>query len=328
MSTDESWSTVSLFDLAAREYMISRVIQVCADLHLFSLLMAEPLSTDELAKRCQAGVRGTEALLIALQALGIVKADEGTWSISPEIAQQNPDEDILAGMVGGYRDWLELADSVRTGAARAEPSFKSDRASMRQFLVGMHLSSWPVATELAAELPLEPHRILDLGGGLGTYSLAICEHFQQATATVLELAGVADLGRQFVSQSKLGARVRFMSGDYLSDPFPRDHDLVLMCNILHQEKPSNVRRLFRKVAACLPSQGWLIIHETMLEEGSAPTLSEALAALNHLLYFGGQAYSEGQVVAWLRSEDLKPQEVRRSGEPGVRVILAQKVVKG
>jgi hypothetical protein len=33
-------------------------------------------------------------------------------------------------------------------------------------------------------------------------------------------------------------------------------------------------------------------------------------------------------VAWLRSEDLKPQEVRRSGEPGVRVILAQKVVKG
>jgi len=324
MKADESRRNLSLFELAAQEYMISRVIQVCADLHVFSLLMAEPLSADTLARRCQASEHGVQALLIALQALGIVSCDGAKWSTRPEHLQQNADEDMLAGMVGGYRDWLELGESIRTGAARAEPSFRRDRASMRQFLVGMHLSSLPVATELAAKLPLEPHRVLDLGGGLGTYSLAVCERFEQATAAVLEIPAVADLGRQFVIQSGLGGRVRFLPGDYAIDPFPRGQDLVLMCNILHQEKPSEIRRLFRKAAACLVPHGWLIIHETVLEEGVTPTLSVALASLNHLLYFGGQAYSEGQIAAWLRSQDLEPREVRRHGEPGTRVILAQK----
>jgi SAM-dependent methyltransferase len=194
---------------------------------------------------------------------------------------------------------------------------------MQQFLLGMHLSSLPMAQELASHLPLStPRRVLDLGGGLGTYALAICQRFAEATATVLELPQVAAIGARLVAGSALAERIRFLGGDYLADPFPSGNDLILMCNILHQEKLNAVKRLFRKAAASLIGAGWIIILETLLDNESC-SLAVALANLNSLLYYGSRNYSEGEIVKWLEAEGLVVRETRHTTEPGVRIIIAQ-----
>jgi len=323
MTTDKP-SEASPFELAAREYMISRVIQAAAAVHLFTSLAAGEQSAESLARASRASVQGIQGLLTALRALNIVAEVEGKWRLRPEVAAQLPDEETLAGLVGGYRDWLTLEEAVRSGGAQAEPSYRHDAASMQQFLLGMHLSSLPVAQDLAAHLPRAPRHILDLGGGLGTYALAICQRFAGATATVLELPQVAAIGARLVAGSPLAERVRFLGGDYLADPFPSGNDLILMCNILHQEKPGAVRRLFRKAAASLAGAGWVVIHETLVDDDGSCSLAVALASLNSLLYYGGRNYGEGEVVKWLEAEGLVVRETRRTAEPGVRIIIAQR----
>ncbi|MBM3187873.1 MAG: methyltransferase domain-containing protein [Chloroflexi bacterium] len=325
MGTPTERDRASIFDLAGSYYMVSRVIQAAAQLGVFAQLASEAQTTEALAARCHASAHGMQALLVALQALGLVARTEGRWSLPPDIRAQLPDEDILAGLVGGYRDWLALEDAVTTGTAAAKPAFDKDPASLRQFLIAMHHSSLPVAREVAAMLAAPgPRRVLDLGGGLGTYAAAICQRFEEARAVVLELPQVASIGRQLVAHVGLGQRIRFLEGDYLATPFPPGNDLILMCNILHQEKPRAVRLLFQKAAEALADGGHLLIHETLLSGEGAADLPTALAALNSLLYYGGETYRAYQIHKWLAAAGLDVQRATPMGEPGVQVIVAQR----
>jgi hypothetical protein len=97
-----------------------------------------------------------------------------------------------------------------------------------------------------------------------------------------------------------------------------------MCNILHQERPKAVRLLLKKAAGALASDGWLLIHETLLEDDSVPSLPVALTALNNLLYYGSKNHHEYQILKWLKASGLSVREVKKSEQPGVRVILAQR----
>jgi SAM-dependent methyltransferase len=319
-------SVPSVFDLAASYYMISRVIQACAQFGVFSQLSSSALSADKLAGRCHISVRGTQALLTALHALDIAEQSEGKWQLVPGIAKQLSDEDMLAGLVGGYQDWLTLEEAVRTGKATVEPSFRRDSATMQQFLVNMHFSSQPIAQELASKLPVSaPRRVLDVGGGIGTYAVAICKRFRHAQAVVLELPEVAAVGERLLARTNLAHRINFLAGDYLSDPFPSDNDLILMCNILHQERPKSVRLLFQKAAGALIDDGWLLIHETLLEDDDVPSLPVALTTLNNLLYYGSKNHHEYQILKWLKASGLNVRDVQRPEQPGVRVIVAQQM---
>jgi len=303
--------------------MVSRVIQTAGTLRLFTLLASGWQSVESLAHASRASVQGIQALLKVLRALNVVSENKGRWTLCPEIAAQLPSEEALAGLVGGYQDWLALEEAVRSGRAQAEPSYHRDAASMRQFLLNMHLSSLPIAQELATHLPVSTlRRVLDLGGGLGTYAIAICQRFPEATAIVLELPQVAAIGTKLVAGSAFAERVRFLGGNYLTDPFPPENDLILMCNILHQEKPNAVRRLFRKAVASLTKAGWIVIHETLVDDEDR-SLAAALASLNSLLYYGSRNYSEEEIIRWLEAEGLVVREIRKTVEPGARIILAQ-----
>mgnify|MGYP005843038719 FL=1 len=305
--------------------MVSRVLQVAAQLGVFGCLASAALSTTVLAERCQASEHGMQALMTALHALELVDIADGQWVLKVEVREQLADEDVLAGLVGGYQDWLALDQAIQSGQAVAEPAYHKGAASLRQFLVSMHFSSLPMAQALAAQLPEPgPRQLLDLGGGIGTYAVAICQRFQGAVATVLELPQVAAIGRQLVGRSSVARRVRFIEGDYLADPFPPDNDLILMCNILHQETPRAVRLLFRKAATALSTEGRLLIHETLLDdETTRVELAVALAALNSLLYYGGQNYREYQIRKWLESAGMEVKDVQRTTQPGVRIITAR-----
>jgi len=125
-----------------------------------------------------------------------------------------------------------------------------------------------------------------------------------------------------VAGSAFAERVRFLGGNYLTDPFPPENDLILMCNILHQEKPNAVRRLFRKAVASLTKAGWIVIHETLVDDEDR-SLAAALASLNSLLYYGSRNYSEEEIIRWLEAEGLVVREIRKTVEPGARIILAQ-----
>ncbi|MFB6197164.1 MAG: methyltransferase, partial [Halobacteriaceae archaeon] len=93
-----------------------------------------------------------------------------------------------------------------------------------------HPDRWPIAQaafELTAELIgddiaealdlAENASVLDLGGGHGLYSIAICEQYPSVTATIFDAPEMADLARENVQSSDHDDRIEFVGGDYETD---------------------------------------------------------------------------------------------------------------
>jgi predicted O-methyltransferase YrrM len=59
-------------------------------------------------------------------------------------------------------------------------------------------------------------------------------------------------------------RVDVMAGDMFADALPRDHDIHLFSNVLHDWDVEKVRPLLAASFAALPSGGLLVIHDAHL----------------------------------------------------------------
>src|SRR5947207_1941111 len=80
-------------------------------------------------------------------------------------------------------------------------------------------------------LDLSTHRqLLDLGGGTGAMSIALCRSFPALRAIVLDLPPVAAVARESVRESGLTDRIEVREGDLVAEPLPGGCDIVLLAN--------------------------------------------------------------------------------------------------
>jgi SAM-dependent methyltransferase len=146
-------------------------------------------------------------------------------------------------------------------------------------------------------IPLEGRRrLLDLGGGPGTYAIHFCRHNPGLKATVFDRPSTREFAERTVARFGLQDRVAFEAGDYLTDPLPGAYDVAWLSHILHGEGPEDAARVVAKAASALAPGGLLIIHEFILDDTLDAPLFPALFSLNMLLgTAGGQAYAEGRL---------------------------------
>lgn len=57
-------------------------------------------------------------------------------------------------------------------------------------------------------------RLLDVGGGQGEYSVAICRKFTRLEAVLFDSSQALAAGRKHVAAEKLGARITFQEGNF------------------------------------------------------------------------------------------------------------------
>lgn len=115
------------------------------------------------------------------------------------------------------------------------------------------------ARELAGDLP--HGRVLDLGAGTGTGTVALARRFPEAEVTALDmLAGMLDRLRHRVGQLGLAGRVRPVEAD-LDTAWPDigSFDLVWASNSMHHL--ADPRRVLTEVFAAVYPGGLLVVAE-------------------------------------------------------------------
>ena len=118
---------------------------------------------------------------------------------------------------------------------------------MRDFILGMHqfaARSGPQFAEALKDLPVR--RLIDVGGGAGTYSIALCAARPEARAEILDLAPVVDITRETARAAGLADRVTARVADYRHDEFGADADALLFSNVLHQESAEVCRSMLAR----------------------------------------------------------------------------------
>jgi SAM-dependent methyltransferase len=317
-------------------------------LDVFSPLSAGPRTAGELADRLSCDERALAMLLNALTALGLLKREGQAYGLTGESAAflVRGKPGYVGPIIRHHRHLLEsfglLPEAVRTGS-RVRGGVQWTEADREDFLLGMFNMAMGIAPRLAplldgllreAGLPGVPARgrLLDLGGGPGTYAIHFCLAHPGLTATLFDLPTTRPFAEATIERFGLAGegvkadRIVFTPGDYTADPVHGAYDLAWLSHILHGEAPDMAARIVRKAAGALVPGGVLMIHEFLLDDSLDGPEFPTLFSLNMLLGTdGGQAYSGAQLSGMLAAAGLT--DIRQLGFTGpnnTRIVAGRK----
>jgi ubiquinone/menaquinone biosynthesis C-methylase UbiE len=318
--------------------MNAKAILAANQLGLFDALAQGPLTPDELAREINVSSRGSTDLTDALCANEYLNREGDRVALSAIsrkwLVRSSPH--FLGNMLQHVNDlwpiWLNLEEAVRTGkppATNYQNWLRDDeyRQMLRRHILGLRDVARLTAPELvrAIKLPRFSTRLLDIGGGHGGYSTALCNRHPSLRATVFDLKATAEIGREIVEREGMADRVEFQVGDFLRDDLGSVYDAVLYFNILHNYPEPDNRAVLAKISNALRKGGALAIWDMFKEQSGEPHLQPSLMALHMLVASGGTSYLMDDVVDWMRKAGFgEPKMKRTRTAPGLTLIVARK----
>ncbi|MGH9720122.1 MAG: methyltransferase, partial [Bryobacteraceae bacterium] len=140
-------------------------------------------------------------------------------------------------------------------------------------------------------------KIVDVGGGHGTFLAAILKATPHAEGIVFDAPEVAEGARQVIGQEGLAARCQAAGGDFFA-AVPEGADAYLLKWIIHDWEDEKAVAILKNCRKAIHPGGRLILFESILAEGNEPDFAK-LMDLNMLVMTGGRERTEAQYKSLL-----------------------------
>jgi cyclopropane fatty-acyl-phospholipid synthase-like methyltransferase len=210
---------------------------------------------------------------------------------------------------------------VRKGTSVAALDHDRDRAPddpyWLMYVLGQYQLARLSSAAVAAAVPLAAgaRSVLDVAGGHGEHSMALCRRHPGLEATVVDLPGAVGVGQGIVEQAGLARRVRFVEGDMFAVDLGGPYDAALCCNIVHHLDPAETMKLFGRIATALPPGAPLCIVDRFDDDGP-------LSLFFHLVSRAGP-YNRDDVANWAIASGFDAPRVRRvTRAPALTLLVA------
>jgi len=291
-------------------------LSVAIELDIFESLDASPDSAAGLASRRDFNHRGLQALLPFLAVLGFLVAHDGVYQLTEAgrqyMLKQSPF--FWGGVftrVGHtllpHKLLLETINNERANAEKNRPAdgWESGHVDMemaKTVTAFMHSHSMAAAIGMTRTCDFSARqRILDVGGGSGCFAIALAQHSESMSCTVMELATICQLAREYIAAGGVSDRVDTITVDMFRQQWPAGYDGHFFSNIFHDWSPETCLDLARSSLAALEPGGEIILHEMLLTD-SGDGLPHTLA-FSLLMAMGtmGQQFSFVQLKQLLET---------------------------
>jgi predicted nicotinamide N-methyase len=168
-------------------------------------------------------------------------------------------------------------------------------------------------------------RLLDMGGGSGTYTIAFLEKNSTMTAVIFDLPSVIPLAVERLNDAGYLKRATLVAGDFYKDALPAGCDLALLSAIIHQNSPQENLNLYKKIFHALEPGGALLIRDHIMDESRTKPPAGALFAINMLVCTsGGDTYTFKEIKDALEQAGFQAVKQVRSGERMDGLVEARK----
>jgi SAM-dependent methyltransferase len=286
-------------------YWRSCILLTAARLDLFELIGARGTTAMALSTRLGGKPAGWETFLNALCGMGLLRrraqryvntAFSARYLKHQAAVRLWPDYDA-------FRAWAGLTSALRsTKRPKVQLPFQSNPKQAMQLLYSLDLDARQIAPHLLQKVRVpKSGRLLDVGGGLGAFSVAFCRRYPGLEATVVEHPKIVPLVRRAVRQAGMGGRIQVLGVDIVRQPLPRGFDIALLSNVLHAHGSNENRSLLRKLHDSLRPHGRLIVRDVFMRaDGTAPEWGTLFSVLLFLHSPRGRCYSIDQIRAWVR----------------------------
>ena len=294
-----------------------QTIVAAHDLGFFPAI-ATPATAAEVAKKLGTDPTTTEDILIALSAMKLARFREGRYELAPVAREMLLPESLryIGGLLKLDQDLMRrfshLSEIAKTGIWPERPVAPEDHEGDWEdtFIYAMQgYSASGAAGWLALRVDLSDKRnLLDIGGGPGIYSIALCQRFPHLRATVWDLPRAIKIASGYVGRYGMSERVSLHPGDWNTDDFGSGYDALLMSNILHGEGSLAKEKLEKAMNALEPG-GLLIIQDFLIRDDNSGPQTAALFRI--------------MVGAYHQSEMLKL--IERAGFKEVKLVDCDEV---
>ena len=224
--------------------------------------------------------------------------------------------------------WGRLEDALRADAQLLPEDEEGYHAFPEDFFLDfLHGHSLAMGERLAAAVDFGgARRFMDVGGGSGAVSIALCRAFPHLEAVVVDQPPVAARAALHIEDAGLGGRITTWPANIFESPLPGDCDTAVIANVLHDFSPGRAREILGRVVAALPPGGRVVILEIVPDdERRSPPLAVAFSVAMIVNTAGGDAHTVPQYRAWLEEAGLGSVEV--TPIPGRMVTTALTATK-
>ncbi|HEX2930702.1 MAG TPA: methyltransferase [Candidatus Binatia bacterium] len=290
-------------------YWRAAILLTAAHLDLFRWFAKRKLKAEAVAARYGGNRESWESFLNALSGIGLMRKQAGRYSTTA-FSERHLTGDGRALLLPAYdvwNAWGQLAAILTTAKRPAtQRPFATDRAQSARLLQALHIHARQIAPHVIQKLLLNGARtLLDVGGGLGTFTCAVCRRYPRLQATLVEHPKIAPLARRSVRDAGLAKRIRVIARDFTRNGLPVGFDAVFVSNVLHAHSASRNLGLLREVHRSLNPGGQLILRDVfMSRERTAPEWGAlfSVALLLHTPH--GRCYSLEEICGWLRQANF------------------------
>jgi (2Fe-2S) ferredoxin/predicted O-methyltransferase YrrM len=312
-----------------RGFMPSRCVLTALELDIFTAV-GDGANAEQVGTRIHANARAAGILLGALVSLGLLAKTGDEYKNTPETARffvQGSKDNQRNGLLHSaniWHRWSTLTEVMRRGThipidAASTPEWTTN------FIAGMQRNSKDRAPLIVKALGTTGvRRILDLGGGSGSYSIAFAKASPEAQCEILDLPEVVPLTTEYVSKAGVAEQVSIRAGDMLHDDFGSGYDIVMLNAICHMFSEEQNLDIFRRARKALAQNGRLVVQDFILNPDKTGLQHAALFSVNMLVGTdAGASYSEVEYASWMKAAGFT--EVNRIKLPGPSDLIVGRV---
>ncbi|MCM0083108.1 acetylserotonin O-methyltransferase [Geomonas sp. Red32] len=313
----KEWTLPQLLQLSDA-YWATCTLHAGVKLDVFTPLAAAPGLAGDLAGHLGCSERGMGMLLDALAALGLLNKKDHLYSATAFSAKylSKRSSDYMGHIIMHHHHlvagWGMLDQAVKTGRpVRQRSSHEDEMESRESFLMGMFNLAMQIAPRIVPQIDLSGRRrLLDLGGGPGTYAIHFCLQNPELSAVICDLPTTREFAEKTVAKFNLSGRIKFEAGDFEVQELPKGFDTAWLSHILHGVGPEICVEILKKTMRALDPGGMIMVQEFILDNDKDSPVFPALFSLNMLVGTPeGQSYSEEELMEMLKQAGAK--EVRR-----------------
>jgi cyclopropane fatty-acyl-phospholipid synthase-like methyltransferase len=286
------------------------VITVAGRTGILRLLAERECTTNEVAAELNLDPLAAGKVVRALTACGIVEADGEQYRAAAGLRQHflPGDHDVVPFLEHShamYDRWGATLEAWLRG--EDWPAAERTPEEVHRFGAAMRAMGAQMARRVASVLDLDGvRRMLDVGGGWGHFAMALCAVKPDLEAVVLDRPAVVEEARKNLAGTRFGARIDFLSGDYLITDYGQSYDLVLFANVLHQESAERAAEMVRRGAEALAPGGRVTVVDFAIDDQRREHLLGALFAINMRSF--GDTWPEHTIRGWMTAAGLEDAE--------------------
>lgn len=272
--------------------VVATALSLAAELGVADLLADGPRHCEDLAKSTSTHAPSLHRMLRLLSSVGVFTETQPGWFGLTALG-----DCLRTAAHGSMRSWLRMvglkvwlhtyADalhSVRTG----QPALPRAMGAELFDYLAAHPTEAALFNEAMSDFGKSVaaavthaydfsgiRKIMDVGGGNGSFAAAILAANPHLTGVVFDRPHSAPNAQQVIADTGLGERCEFVGGDFFTS-VPVGGDACVLRWVIHDWDDERARTILRNCRAVLPPAGRLLLVESVVPPGNEPHPSKLI----------------------------------------------------